>query len=71
MVKRAEHKSGNERLILFNNREMEEQESEETDWNHKEEEEFMYKTTIVKRHRKDGSTPQYLQVDREKIKTIR
>ena len=40
MVKRAEHKNGNEKLIFFNKREMEEQEIEEIyeiDWNHKEE----------------------------------
>ena len=39
MVKRAEHKSGNERLLLFNNQEIEDQEIEEiyeTDWNHTE-----------------------------------
>ena len=73
MVKRAEHKSGNERLLLFNNQEIEDQKIEEiyeTDWNHTEEDKLICKTTIIKRHRKDGSTPQYLQVDREKIKQL-
>ena len=73
MVKRAEHKSGNERLLLFDNQEIEDQEIEEiyeTDWNHTEEDNLICNPAIIKRHRKDGSTPQYLQVVREKIKQL-
>ena len=67
-MKRAEHKSGTEKLLLFNNQEIEE--IYETDWNHTEEDNLICKTAIIKRHRRDGTTPQYLKVDREKIKQL-
>ena len=58
MIKRAAHKSGNEKLVLHNTAEPEDKSTEEiyeTDWNRLEED----TAHTVKRHRVNGSTPQY------------
>ena len=69
MIKRAAHKSGNEKLVLHNTFDLADKNAEEiyeTDWNRLEE----GTTLTVKRHRVDGSTPQYLKVDRRKVEQL-
>ena len=69
MIKRAAHKSGNEKLVLHNTFDLADKNAEEiyeTDWNRLEEGTAL----TVKRHRVDGSTPQYLKVDRRKVEQL-
>ena len=66
MVRKAEHTYGKEKLILFENREVEEQDIEEiyeTDWNHMEDE-TANNATVVQRIKKDGKDEMYLKVEK-------